>query len=615
MTKVVPLAPRAEAEDAPFDAPAPPPPEPPIDEGDGGDGARGGRGPDWGKCPIECLGHGKGVYHFLDSSGQHRELRARDLFGRPELLALFGGEDRWLKAHFHEVRDDQIKLSVSAAAQALQRRCHAIGPFDPSRTEIRLPGIWADADGRPIVHLGDVLATMDGQLLPSGARHDGAIYERGPALPRPDAPCEAVRVEDLRAAIAEIWQFRDGPAGAKLLLGWAAVASLGAAARWRPNLFLLGESGAGKSELLELLRDLLVVRVYSNDTSRAGLIARITSRPGPILIEESVQGDKAGARALMDLMLPSAGGDGAKGLRGNADGTGRGFQVIGAVAFAAIYPPPMQAEHANRFTEINLMRPQAGVNNEAAIRTIKRDARRLAPALLGRVLDGFGRWPATLQVMRDAVIRHGGAPRDADQVGALLAGWWLLASDAAPSAAEAGDLVEECASYIPRSAVRREMSAAAGAWIALSTTLIQLQAGSVRRPIGDLVEDAFNLDSAISVPAEKELKAIGLRPAMMVEREARELLRDWPGMPPGVFSVEGVWFGRKHAELQRIFDKTPYAGESWWRAMQGQAGAWPAVRNVRIGAYASGAFFVLRDVLRGDAPPDPPATGAEGGGV
>src|SRR5690348_973037 len=66
---------------------SPPPPPPPASEA-----------PE--ECPVIALGHFNGMFHFLDVIGQKRELSARQLGSRHELLSLFLGKDDWLRARF-----------------------------------------------------------------------------------------------------------------------------------------------------------------------------------------------------------------------------------------------------------------------------------------------------------------------------------------------------------------------------------------------------------------------------------------------------------------------------------------------------------------------------------
>jgi hypothetical protein len=69
-------------------------------DGDGGEPPIGGSRSRADGCPVVALGHLAGVLHFLDVRGQKRELTARQLGTRHDLLLLFCGDDSWLREHF-----------------------------------------------------------------------------------------------------------------------------------------------------------------------------------------------------------------------------------------------------------------------------------------------------------------------------------------------------------------------------------------------------------------------------------------------------------------------------------------------------------------------------------
>ena len=56
-------------------------------------------------CPITPLGDFDGVYHFLDSAGQKRQLSSRQLGNRHEVRGLFRGDEAWLRAEFPDRKD------------------------------------------------------------------------------------------------------------------------------------------------------------------------------------------------------------------------------------------------------------------------------------------------------------------------------------------------------------------------------------------------------------------------------------------------------------------------------------------------------------------------------
>lgn len=578
---------------------------------------------DFEGAAIVPIGVAPGLYYLVDAGGNFRAIPARDMMQKSTLLDLFGADDAWLAQHFG-VTNEYNALVVKdwdKVGKAIMRACFLLGPYDPIGNPPRRTGIWADQRGRPLLHLGGRLVYADGSAEAAGVvlhvEVEGAterhVYVREPSVRRQpmkpeDLPDIVPDIEALRADIAGLWVFRDGPAAAKLTLGWCAVASLGAAVRWRPNLVMLGGTGTGKSSLIKVAQGLLPVHAYSNDTTKAGLEARVTDKPGPIIVDEAAQGDRSGASALFDMMLPASGGDGSRGLRGSPDGRGRSFSVLGSVCYAAIHPPVLKPEHVGRFTEITLM--PAGRDNKDAIDAIQARAHALGPAFLGRVVASFGRWDGNLRAMRAAMVAGGATAREADQVGALLAGWWLLASDTVATDSEAAALVQEAQAFIGGANAQREDSAGRRAWVMLASTSIPRASGQTRVSVGDLVRECFDLEPA-GDPAG-ELRRIGLKAEEIGADEAVRLLRDvWNdddaaglgGMPMKV-----VWFARQHQELRRLYHGTEFAGEAWWRAMEQMPHAKRSIGNVRMGkAYSGRAFCVPLAVLDPEDPARPPA--------
>ncbi len=574
---------------------------------------------DFGDSGIVPIGVAPGFYYLVDAGGNFRTLPARDMMKKETLLDLFGADETWLAQHFGSM-DEHGALIVKnwdKVGKAIMRACFLLGPYDPIISPPRRTGIWADEKGQPLLHLGGRLVFADGRAERAGivlnVEVEGAterhVYVREPSVRRqPAKACAPAEIDDLRREIADLWVFRDGPAAAMLALGWCAVASLGAAVRWRPNLVMLGGTGTGKTSLIRVLQGLLPVHAYSNDTTKSGLESRVTDRPGPIIVDEAAQGDRSGAAALFDMMLPASGGEGSRGLRGTPDGRGRSFSVLGAVCYAAIHPPVLKPEHMGRFTELTLM--PAGRDNKDAIDAIQAKAHALGAAMLGRVIEGFRRWDGNLRAMRAAMVAAGATAREADQVGALLAGWWLLASDAVATDAEAAALVAEAQGFIGGAVAQREDSAGRRVWVMLSSTSIQRAAGNAKVALGDLVRECFE-GEAVGDPAG-ELRRYGLKPEELSADDAVKLLRDpWnddEAKPLGGVPLKVVWFARQHQELRRLFHGTEFAGEAWWRAMEQMPHAKRSIGNLRMGkAYSGRAFCVPLAVLDAEEQARPPA--------
>jgi hypothetical protein len=583
---------------------------------------------------VAPIGTTDGVYYLVDTLGALRGIKARDIVHQSTLLDLWGGDDSWLAGAFGwEGKKGDVNIPWDKVGAGLMRACHRLGPWHPSSFPPRYTGIWSDVDGRPLLHLGDVLRHHDGRQERAGIvilrdlGGDGGppiverqVYVREAARCRPARACEPAAIDELRDEISRLWRFRDGHAGAELVLGWCCVALLGASVRWRPNLVVLGAAGAGKTSLMDMMRGLLPLHFYSNDTSKAGLEAGMTGRPGPVVVDEAAQGDRSHAANLFDMMLPASGGEGTQGRRGGVDGHGRAFSVLGAVCYGAIHPPALKPEHQGRFTELVLLQGDGDRKDE--IDAVIARAARLGPAFFGRVLAGFVRWPENLRQMRAALVRRGASAREADQVGAVLAGWWILASDVPATDDDATACADMAAPYIRGRAGQRDDSAGRRAWQALSTTQVLRDSGITRVPLGDLVLEAFadsDDPAALDVvrKAESDLRRYGIRVERLTPDAALRLVRDpwddddWRACRGRADGMLVVWFGRNHAELRRLFDRTDFAGESWWRAMEVLPGARRSKGNIRIGkAYSGGAFVVPVAALylpEGEgAPPAPP---------
>ena len=512
-------------------------------------------------CPLVPLGHGQGKFHLLNAAGEYRVVTARALENRAELAALLGGRVAWIFAHFPRFSDSK-REAASEAGEAIMAWCVEAGLWD-DRIEVRGPGIWPGPDGAPILHLGDKVV-QDGKERAAGFLDDGTLYVAHAALRRPaqkPAAKEAGQavMEDLR-----LWNWRDA-AGPVLFLGWLATAYLGAAIRWRPNIFLTGGAGSGKTSLFRLARAALPLHGHTNDTSRAGLIAALDGRPRPTLLDESE--DVNAAPTLIALMRTAAGEEGTRGLRGSPDGTGRSFSVLGSVCMAAVRVPDMPPQDASRFSVLELA-PGEG-DQSAAMRAATESVRAAAPALWARALARHADWLAANTAFRAALIARKCRPREADHLGALLAGWWVLTEDAAPSPAQAEAGVTGIASFV---LTAEQVAADDGPQRCLQhlVTAIVFVGDNRRRSVGELVADAFALDPALEnqkAMARLDLARLGIG------------TRDDDG---GL-----VWLGNRAGGMAYVYRDSPWQAGGWRAELLRLPRSAVSGKSMRIGGRGS----------------------------
>lgn len=576
-------------------------------------------------CPVRPLGHLAGVFHFLDVRGQKRELTARQLGSRHELLSLFGGDDAWLRqAHPRRVNVNArspnldaewkvVDFAVNDAAASLQRACFVAGLFG-EQIVLRRPGIWRGEDGAPVVHCGDRVL-IGAEWEDAGKRTGNQIWAAAAAIPRPDAPCAASVARDLLDGLTRWWRWRE-PGGPVAVLGLLANAYYGAATEWRPAGFVTGETGSGKSALQRVIRGALPLHHYDNDTRKAGIEQAVAGRAMPILIDEAAdRADRDAARSLVDLVLSAAGDEGTKGSRGTADGRGRRIELVGLIIMFSINPPDLEPQHLGRFTMIDLRAPEDGDDHRVQHAELASFARRHGAQLWGRALAGWDRYVGALERFRAGLKAAGCAPREMDQAGALLAGWWVLAHEGLPDDRRVREGIGALEGYVRVAAAVAADSRPRRMLQHLLSSLVALHRSTDREPLGKLVEIAFGEGDPIRSPddARELLTYYGIRvvrrcvnggaPMQVGQCECANCVegsgrgRPVPRMSPDA----GLWFLNNHPELRKLFDKTPFDGERWRTEMLRLDSARPSGRTVRVGKVPGHAVWLPRRELE---PPD-----------
>ena len=557
-------------------------------------------------CPVTPLGHLAGRFLFLDAAGQRRELAARQLGVRAEVVALFLGDTEWLEKKFPRISlrkeegetvETVVGFSIAAASEWLMTQCRKQGIWG-ALTTMRGPGIWTDDEGAPAVHCGDAV-WLRGAWHEAGARIDGIIWTTAAPTQRPGSTCGAETVHALQEDLRQLWNFRQ-PGGEIILLGLVGAALYGAAPDWRPNGFLMGAPRSGKSMLLTLLRALAPLHHYTNDTTKAGLEQALNDRAMPCFIDEAADRvDQRGAQVLMDLVLASTGGEGARVQRGTASGEGRTANVVGAVIMASVAPPALQPQHLSRFTLVELARADAGADHRGPMLAAIHRAKAAGPGVWARALAGWPRYRGALDMFRAALSRAGCDPREMDQLGAVLAGHWVLTEDGVPSSLMADGMVGAISAYIGTAEAVAADDGPRRVLHHLLSSLVPRNRSTELAQIGMLIEEAFKPDSGIDGDTRVAAEVLA-RYGVRVVR-ATDISDGFGRTVPRLADGDGVWLGRSVKPLHAIFGDSPFAGDRWLYEVMRAETARASRTNVRIGGYAGRAIWLSRADL---VPPD-----------
>lgn len=561
-------------------------------------------------CPIVALGHANGRFFFLDLAGQVRELSARALGQKSELAALFGGNVKWLETAFRASRvvkntiggetvTEVVDASFNAAEAGyfLMRQASDAGIYGP-HVILRRPGIWRASDGAPAVHCGSKIL-IDGKWSRAGQRIDGTVWVAGADLPVPaEHPSDAAPGIFLRDEIARLWSFRRA-GGAIICMGLIGAGYFGAAAPWRPNGFLCGGIGSGKSMLLDVMRAASPMHHYTNNTSAAGVQGAMAGHAMPVYIDEASDSiDQSGAQRLMDIVLSASRGEGVKGHRGTVDGGVRIIEMAGSFVYGSVAPPELQPQHLARITLIDLVQPGAGRDHRADMEALIEQATEHGPGLWARALDLWPVWLDAVDVYRSALAQAGCTPREMDQMSALLAGHRILVADTVPTAAQAlidiaaiRDFIRVAEDIADDDGPRRVAQH-------LLAQRIQFDGTTRQTQVGEMLIRAWGPGGASSpeygAEVERAIDVLG-------RYGIRPIRGDDPARTPRMADGDGMWI--MAAVARALFHNTRWDGDRWRVELLRLPHSRPAPRfNVRVGGVTGKCIWLSRADVMAEEP-------------
>lgn len=358
---------------------------------------------------------------------------------------------------------DREKAWFDSALSDLTQACIEAGYYSPSK--IRGRGAWHD-DGRILYHAGDVLIDCDtGARLPLHEYRGRNIYEACEPVEVGAAMVTAEEGQRLAAIISGAsWKL---PSSGLLLSGWLMIAPICGALNWRPHIWLSGPTQTGKSTIFKLIVEPVLgskgdgALSPSGATSEAGLRQSLGLDAFPCYVDEfETDSHDRQQQVQKTLFLFRQASSGGTIVKGTVGGKSQEFTARSAFLVASTVDAIDSTTDRNRITTLEIIKPDQSKRREQY-----RSFRDGAVALIG---DGFkvrfrsrairharGIMEAA-EIFADAIVEAGGDSRLGDQLGALLAGYWYLEHDDAPSIEQAREVSAPFMEDAPSDAIAEE---------------------------------------------------------------------------------------------------------------------------------------------------------------
>lgn len=516
-----------------------------------------------------CLGYnGKNIFVLPRRSEQVTRLAYGSLT-KSALLQIASLE--WWAAYFPKKEGVDWELAMNA----LLRWCEAKGIYDERNERGR--GAWYDG-GKPVLHLGTRLI-VDGQQKYIHEHKSKYIYTK-------QAPIEnafnAIEASDEQAQeVADIVQGVNWvkPEHGMLALGWAVLAPVCGALSWRPHLWLTAQRGAGKSWFQSYIMKPLIgegTLIYcQGGTTEAGIRQALKHDARPVMFDEAESEDQAAARrmqSVLELARQSSSDTGAEIVKGTANGDGMAFTVRSMFMLGSINVGLRQAADESRFSVVQLARPvkspeeaQRFASFESRVLRVMNDD--LCAAVRARCYHAIPVIRRNAKVIAQAVAEKLGSQRMGDQVGTLLAGYFIMREVKEYNLVEARALVEPL--DLQEATESEEVSDEYNCLNAILQRQVRVEmaiGGASNRALGELVDIAASGESDNGVTAEEANNTLG-RHGLLVRGDR-------------------LLIANSHSELTRTLKDTPW-GSGHRRLLLRIDGASAGEKAIRFAGSAS----------------------------
>lgn len=387
---------------------------------------------------VRPLGHNEGKYYFFPRScGQIREFTPSAL-GVLQNLASMATIRTWM-SHFGTDNMSEKKMAMYASI-ALIEECNRIGVYNPDK--IRSIGAWMDGD-QAIFNTGDKIYHGRGWTIPPDYISSHVYVMSQPI----DSPLtglsnrESSMLLDLCKSLK--WE---NPQHAYMLAGWIVVAQIAGALRWKPHIVLTGDTGAGKSWVVEnIIKTALGDAYISRDggTSEAALRNDISGKSIPVIMDEA-ESESTKEKDTMTAIFSLARKSSDSKTIANFNGV---YSMQSCFCFSAINPNVTQAPDLARMAFLKLRKAQ-GKDADAEFKALCQKQGEVLTEdfhrrLLGRSLDNIHVLRANIEAFSEALGDTDGGKRFGDQFGTLIAGAFSLTTSKPVTVKEAREWVEK----------------------------------------------------------------------------------------------------------------------------------------------------------------------------
>lgn len=509
---------------------------------------------------FTCLGYGANgdeYYFYSDLRNEVLVYDAKDLKNTAKLKVL--AEERFWYALFGEETKQGIKLNLTAIETALITYCQNMGRFDMDKK--RLIGAYNDED-RVVIHLGSKL--LSNGFTKSLDFDSEFIYEAELTKIQVNTDAEPLTEKEARDILSSLDTLKFGhELDLRFLIGWYFAAPLSGMWEWRSHLWMIGESGAGKSTVASLMNSLLSnFKKFYNNATEAGIRSDLKSRTLPVIFDEFEQ-NVVMTDAVLQLMRTGSSDSDADITKGTGGGKGAVKYRIRSMFFALSTMSGLKLmQDNNRFTTITLKKNLNFEEYVKRLMNLEADwrSKNYSDKFLMRCFKLAKLMRTEWSRFKIAITEIVKDSRDGDQLATLTVAAWFFYNDNPPSDEQLKAFLvgyenyakdkktgqtdfESCWQIISSKQIRMELTSIEGKQIYITKT------------IGELILHLLDENKDGRIKNNKDVHDVLNRYGIKMLTHNR------------------IAISNTHPELEKLFLKTNWDNHNWKVGLQRGSGA------------------------------------------
>jgi phage/plasmid primase-like uncharacterized protein/energy-coupling factor transporter ATP-binding protein EcfA2 len=379
---------------------------------------------------IKLLGHDDDKYYYLNT--QSMEFKALSVNQHNELHLMSMASQKYWGERYRFRKDKEGNetgyADIKYAIEKIFEEQRQVGWFN--HQNIRGYGSWID-NGRIVINLGDK-QIVDGEFV-NEVKNSKYLYTTNfPMIidwenPLKDEECKKI-VDTFK-----LLNYKN-PGDYIYLTGWLALAQIFNAVDWRFQLWITGNKGSGKTEILKMLSSLVFDSEIYQSITEASIRQHLKNNAMPMIVDEaepnSIETRKR-MNGVMEVIRQCSSRMNAKTIRGTASGTAIEYNINSLFCLASIQTYfPTQAD-VSRFFVIEM---NSNANSDIRLwPTVQKkfdEIKGYAPRLFSRMVQSAPNLRYNISTIKDLIISSDWIrdPRQADQISCAMASYFALHS-------------------------------------------------------------------------------------------------------------------------------------------------------------------------------------------